>query len=307
MVDDFQEQFLERLRKLEGRISLLEDRIDLATKAYSQTRHQQRRMWLRPPLWIFEQYTPRPVAIPRSYAQVPSPRELPRVAIVTPSYNHCKYLRATIESILGQCYPDLFYHVQDGASTDKTVELLGTFGKRISWSSRPDSGQAQAINRGFEGVDCDIMGYLNSDDMLLPGTLAYVASVFQARPDVDFVYGHRIFIDRDGLEIGRAVLPRHDGKSLLWADYIPQETMFWRRRVWDTVGPINEEFAYALDWDFILRAQAAKFKLALREVVWVILNHFRTAVFFCCCRCGHVGNALALSIMSTAMSAGRCV
>ena len=104
------------------------------------------------------------------------------------------------------------------------------------------------------------MGYLNSDDVLLPGTLAYVASVFQTRPDVDFVYGHRIFIDRDGLEIGRAVLPRHDAKSLLWADYIPQETMFWRRRVWDTVGPINEEFAYALDWEFILRAQAAKFK-----------------------------------------------
>jgi glycosyltransferase involved in cell wall biosynthesis len=185
---------------------------------------------------------------------------VPRIAIVTPSYNHCRYLRATIESVLGQDFPGLHYHVQDGASTDGTTELLATFGDRISWSSQPDKGQAQAINRGFDGVDCEIMAYLNSDDVLLPGTLAYVAGIFQSRPDLDFVYGHRIFIDRDGLEVGRAVLPQHDAKSLMWADYIPQETMFWRRRVWDAVGPMNEGFAYALDWEFILRAQAAGFK-----------------------------------------------
>jgi GT2 family glycosyltransferase len=104
------------------------------------------------------------------------------------------------------------------------------------------------------------MAYINSDDTLLPGTLAYVAGVFHRRPDVDIVYGQRIFVDRDGLEIGRAVLPRHDAKALYWADYIPQETMFWRRRVWDAIGPFDESFQYALDWDFILRAQHAGFK-----------------------------------------------
>jgi GT2 family glycosyltransferase len=103
------------------------------------------------------------------------------------------------------------------------------------------------------------MAYLNSDDMLLPGTIAYVAQAFAASPELDFVYGHRIFVDRDGSEIGRAVLPPHDAKSLYWADYVPQETMFWRRRVWESIGPFDETFHYALDWDFILRAQAAGF------------------------------------------------
>ena len=106
------------------------------------------------------------------------------------------------------------------------------------------------------------MAYLNSDDMLLPGTLAYVANFFQARPDIDIVYGHRVFVDRDGLEIGRAVLPAHDGKTLQYADYIPQETMFWRKRVWQALKSIDESFHYALDWDFILRAQEAGFKFA---------------------------------------------
>jgi hypothetical protein len=104
------------------------------------------------------------------------------------------------------------------------------------------------------------MAYLNSDDTLMPGALAYVANFFLANPDVDVVYSHRIYIDSDGLEIGRAILPPHDAQALKWADYIPQETLFWRRRVWDAVGPVDESFTFALDWDFILRAQAAGFK-----------------------------------------------
>ena len=74
--------------------------------------------------------------------------------------------------------------------------------------------------------------------MLLPGTLAYVAKAFSGNPDVDLVYGHRIFVDRDGSEIGRAVLPRHD-QALKWADYIPQETMFWRSRLWQGVAAVK--------------------------------------------------------------------
>jgi glycosyltransferase involved in cell wall biosynthesis len=152
------------------------------------------------------------------------------------------------------------YVVQDGGSSDNTVEILQSYGPRLAWRSERDGGQTQAINRGFAGTRGEIMTYLNSDDILMPGTLAYVAKAFQDRPDVDVIYGHRIFIDRDGMEIGRAVLPRHDVKALYWADYVPQETMFWRRRVWDKVGPFDESFDYALDWDFILRAQHVGFK-----------------------------------------------
>ena len=106
------------------------------------------------------------------------------------------------------------------------------------------------------------MAYLNSDDTLLPGALSFVANFFDARPDIDIIYGHRIFIDSEGFEIGRAILPAHDNQALHYAGYIPQETMFWRRRVWDKVGAMDVNFQYALDWDFILRAQAAGFKIA---------------------------------------------
>jgi hypothetical protein len=121
-------------------------------------------------------------------------------------------------------------------------------------------GQSHAINLGFSGTQSDIMAYLNSDDLLLPGTLAYVANFFQANPEIDIVYGHRVFIDRDGLEVGRAVLPAHHAETLRYADYIPQETMFWRRKVWQAAGPLDVDFHYALDWDFILRAQEKGFQ-----------------------------------------------
>jgi hypothetical protein len=252
-----------RLHELEGRLAELETRIDTISQAFSKLRHRSRRIWLRPPLWTFEQYSPKPLSINPRYGGEHIPSDAPSIAIVTPSYNQGNFLRATIESVLEQRYPNLKYHVQDGGSTDDTCNILQSYGPRLSWVSERDTGQTQAINRGFARVgDGDIMAYLNSDDMLLPGTLNYVARKFQERPDVDVFYGHRVFVDRAGLEIGRAVLPGHSNKTLLWADYVPQETLFWRRRVWDVVRPFDEAFSYALDWDFILRAQAAGFTFA---------------------------------------------
>ncbi|MFY9991384.1 MAG: glycosyltransferase family 2 protein [Rhodoplanes sp.] len=262
-MDDTGDITAQRLRELEARISKLEANVKTLAAAYSLARHGTRRIWLRPPLWTFEQHAPRPLRIDADYAREQAPADTPSIGIVTPSLNGGRFLAATVDSVLTQNYPSLRYHVQDGGSTDSSCELLRSYGARLTWRSEPDSGQAQAINRAFAEIgDCDIMAYLNSDDMLLSGTLAYVANVFRARPDVDLVYGHRIFVDQDGAEIGRAVLPAHDAAALCWADYVPQETLFWRRRVWQAVGPLDESFHYALDWDFILRAQAAHFKFA---------------------------------------------
>lgn len=258
MDEEFRQRLEQRLEQLESRAALLERNLDLI--AAGQRRSSLRSLWRRPPMWTFEQYPARMLNL-NAFKPAPAiPADAPRIAIVTPSYNHAQYLGATIDSIVSQAYPNLYYHVQDGASIDGTLELLKSRGNGISWRSEPDEGQSNAINLGFAGVDCDIMAYLNSDDVLLPGTLAHVANYFMSHPDVDIVYGNRIFIDREGLEVGRAVLPRHDGKALQYADYIPQETMFWRKRVWDKIGPIDESFHYAMDWDFILRAQAAGFK-----------------------------------------------
>jgi Glycosyl transferase family 2 len=258
VMDDFDQRISRRLSEVEDRLALLERNQELAANA--TRRAAIRRFWLRPPMWTFEQHPPRALDL-RTFPAAPSlPADVPRIAMVTPSYNHGRYLDATIDSILGQNYPNLHYHIQDGGSLDGTLDILRSRGDIASWRSEPDSGQSQAINRGFADTDSDIMAYLNSDDTLLPGTLAYVANFFLARPDIDIVYGHRVFIDRDGLEVGRAVLPAHHGQTLRYADYVPQETMFWRRRVWQAVGPIDENFHYALDWDFLLRAQEKGFK-----------------------------------------------
>ena len=102
------------------------------------------------------------------------------------------------------------------------------------------------------------MAWLNSDDLLLPGTVTYIVKFFLDHPEVDVVYGHRIVINEDGAEIGRWILPSHNDNVLLWADYIPQETIFWRRQIWQKAGGyIHESYHFALDWELLLRFRDA--------------------------------------------------
>ncbi len=180
---------------------------------------------------------------------------LPSITIVTPSFNQVGFIEATLNSVLNQRYPKLEYIVQDGLSTDGTIEVLKKYASQLTrWESVEDKGQSHAINLGFQNTTGEIMAYLNSDDLLLPGTLSYVASYFAKHPDVDVVYGHRVLIDEEGLEVGRWVVPRHNGEVLSWADYVPQETLFWRRSAWEKVGAaIDESFQFAMDWDLLLR------------------------------------------------------
>ena len=178
---------------------------------------------------------------------------------MTPSYQQGRFLRDTIESVLSQSYPRLEYFVQDGGSTDDSLSILSEFENRLSgWASAPDRGQAHAINLGFARTRGEIMGWLNSDDLLLPGTLQRVAAYFREHPEVSVVYGNRIMIDEEGFEIGRWILPEHDSEILRWTDYVPQET-FWRRSAWEgkRAAALDESFQFALDWDLLLRFQDA--------------------------------------------------
>ena len=212
----------------------------------------------KPAVWRGVQHAPRALVFPDCRAAEPL-RDPPSIAIVTPVLNQAAFIRAAIDSVLTQGYPRLSYVVQDGGSSDGTVEILRGYGGSLDWVTAADSGQASAINLGFARADGDIMAWLNGDDMLTPDSLAYVARFFQANPAVDIVYGHRIYIDIHGNETGRCVLPAHDPGPMRFADFIPQETLFWRRRVWQALGPIDPSFQFAMDWDFILRAQAAGF------------------------------------------------
>jgi glycosyltransferase involved in cell wall biosynthesis len=218
---------------------------------------------LAPKLGVLWQYPPRPMRAPPAYrCQLPKPA--PVISVVTPSYNHAPFLERTMQSVLDQGYPGLEYIVQDGASKDETPAILERYRARLKHcQSCRDNGQADAINRGFRHATGDILAYLNSDDLLLPGALAYVADYFRRHPDVDVLYGHRIIVDRDDQEIGRWVLPPHEGEILSWGDYVPQETLFWRRRIWDAVGGnLDETFQFALDWDLLLRFRDAGARFA---------------------------------------------
>jgi len=210
---------------------------------------------MRPRLARLRQHAPIAPRIPERYARTAPPRPAPLIALVTPSFEQARYLERTIRSVVSQRYPALDYVVQDGGSKDGTHEVLERHDASLTrWSSAPDGGQAEAINRGFAGVRGSIMAWLNADDLLLPGALAYVAAFFEARPDVDVVYGHRLIIDEQDREIGRWVLPPHDDVVLRWADFVPQETLFWRRSAWERTGAaIDESFRFAMDWELLLR------------------------------------------------------
>ncbi len=201
---------------------------------------------------------PRPLSLPARYYRKPVLTDPPLISVVTPSFNQGPYIERTLKSVLDQEYPRLQFVVQDGGSKDETTAVLDRYRDRLHHcDSRPDRGQSHAINLGFAHTSGEIMAYLNSDDLLLPGSLHAVAQFFQTHPEVDVLYGHRIVIDeRDG-ERGRWVLPPHDPEILKWVDYIPQETLFWRRRVWERVGGIDENFRFAMDWDLLLRFQLA--------------------------------------------------
>lgn len=210
------------------------------------------------------QHEGRPLRLPDRYVRTQPPHDPPVISIVTPSFNQGGFVERTLRSVLEQQYERLQYIVQDGGSTDGTRGLLERHGNRLHhWESAPDAGQAAAINAGFRHSSGNVLAWLNADDVLLPGSLAYVARFFGSHPKVDVIYSHRILLDAQDREIGRWVLPRHDDRTLRWADYVPQETLFWRRRVWERVGgSVDERYEFAIDWDLLLRFQKAGARFA---------------------------------------------
>jgi FkbM family methyltransferase len=212
-----------------------------------------------PRLGRLRHYNAIPLTVPASYLEARPPSPAPSISIVTPAFQHGRFLERTLRSVLDQHYPGLEYFVEDGGSTDETTALLERYDNELAgWVSEPDEGQADAINRGFARTSGELMAWLNSDDLLLPGALAYVGSYFAAHPEVDVVYGHRVLIDDEDGQIGVWVLPPHDDYALGFADFVPQETLFWRRSIWEAVGGhLDETFAYALDWDLLLRFRDA--------------------------------------------------
>jgi glycosyltransferase involved in cell wall biosynthesis len=177
-----------------------------------------------------------------------------KISLITPSFNQGRYIERTIRSVLLQGYPELEYIVMDGGSSDNTSEILQKYQDRFAyWVSAPDKGQADAIARGLEHSTGEIMAYLNSDDLLAPGTLHFVDRFFSENPKVDAIYSHRLAIDQDDRVIWYWILPVHLSYMHQRWDYIPQETCFWRRRLFERGGNIDTSYAFAMDFDLFVR------------------------------------------------------
>lgn len=178
---------------------------------------------------------------------------LPSISLVTPSLNQGPFIRATIESVLSQEYPELEYLVQDGGSTDETLDILRRYEGWITWISEKDRGQADAINRGLHRARGEVLGYLNSDDVLRPGALHAVGEAFASRPETLFVYGRAAYLNTEGKTVSPYLVRPDALKRLADACFIAQPAAFFRRKVWDEVGDFDETLHHTMDYDYWLR------------------------------------------------------
>ena len=179
---------------------------------------------------------------------------LPKISIVTPSFNQGDFLEETIRSVLEQDYPDLEYIVMDGGSTDPSVDIIRKYAGRIAcWVSEPDAGQSDALRKGFSRATGEIFGWLNSDDTLRKGTLEKVGEYFQRHPKVDLVYGNVDIVDASG-GVMYTSYPMLDIRVLVYENpFIPQQAMFWRRDLYDLVGGVNPDLRFAMDFELTVR------------------------------------------------------
>ena len=182
----------------------------------------------------------------------------PLVTIVTPSFNQAPFLRAAVESVLAQDYPAVEYLVMDGGSTDGSVDILKEFTGRLTWESRRDAGQADALARGFARARGAILGWLNADDLLFPGALAQAVAHLEAHPDVALVYGDAVYVDIEGRPLmpARQVRPFNLNRLRYWSDYIVQPSAFFRRAAYEEVGGLDTSLHWALDYDLWLKLSA---------------------------------------------------
>lgn len=187
---------------------------------------------------------------------------LPLVSIVTPSYNQGRFLKRTIDSVLNQDYPHIEYLVIDGGSTDESVSILRQYGEQFFWRSERDGGQSEAINIGLCEAHGDILAYLNSDDVLLPGAIATVVEHFRTHPKWDLVYGNAHLIDEADRVLGNYPTAPYAFDRLLQDCYICQPAAFWRRGITDRIELFDESLHYAMDYDYWLRIDRAGGTLA---------------------------------------------
>jgi glycosyltransferase involved in cell wall biosynthesis len=180
--------------------------------------------------------------------------ELPLVTIVTPSFNQAQFLETTIQSVLSQDYPNVEYIVIDGGSTDGSVDIIQKYETQIThWISEPDLGQAHAINKGLKLANGEIVTWLNSDDVYLPGALSGAAAALQSDPDAGMVCGDGLMVDSQLRLLDRHYYRALSVVDLLRFEVVLQPATFMRRTALKAVGYLNDNYQLILDHELWVR------------------------------------------------------
>jgi glycosyltransferase involved in cell wall biosynthesis len=206
------------------------------------------------------------------------PASWPKISLVTPVFNSARYLEATIRSVLSQDYPNLEYVIVDGGSTDGTVEIIRKYEPHLrSWSSEPDRGMYDAINKGFARTTGEVMGWINASDALHVGALRVVGSVFASFPEVEWITGRPTILNADGMTVGVLSLKRWARfRFLAGANrYIQQESTMWRRSLWERAGARIDD-SWGIPSDFGLWVQF--FRYARLYAVDALIGGYRLHV-----------------------------
>ncbi len=185
-----------------------------------------------------------------------------KVSIITPSFNQGSFIARTLQSVKQQKYVNLEHIVYDGGSTDNTVDILRSFENDIIWVSEPDNGQTHAVNKGLQKSTGEIIGWLNSDDVYYPGAIAKVVKFFAEHPDVDVVYGMAQHIDTNDNVIDAYPTTPFALQDLMEKCFICQPALFFRRRVLDKTGLLDESLNYCMDYEFWVRMALLGIKFA---------------------------------------------
>jgi glycosyltransferase involved in cell wall biosynthesis len=202
--------------------------------------------------------------------------KLPRITVVTPSFQQAQFLGKTIESVLDQNYPDLEYFVVDGGSSDGSVDTIRRYASKLSWwTSEADRGQSHAINKGLSRATGDVLCWLNSDDYFAPDTLRWIGELFSHTSAPKAVAGDCVRLFDDGRPA------RHDkGQSAALVDLLSywrpyamhQPSIFWNRAVFDRVGLLREDLHLIMDFEYWVRiAEVCSFEYVPRVLSY---SHF---------------------------------
>jgi glycosyltransferase involved in cell wall biosynthesis len=178
-----------------------------------------------------------------------------QISIITPTLNQATFIDDMIQSIHRQRYKNIEHIVVDGGSVDGTLDILKRNEDRLRWISERDSGQSNAINKGFRMATGDILCWLNSDDLYIGQSLEVVADYFLKHPTHEFVYGDALGLNRQGKSFGvRSHVRQTDlGMLVHESDFIVQPAAFWRKSLWEKVGELDETLAYTMDYEYWMR------------------------------------------------------